>query len=139
MKEFKPNSPEEDAYLDKKIAESEELRNIPGVKEMLKSIAHRIHNANKEVEQHYIGEKSICPNPECRQVLGGVTGRKGAVPQGGDVSVCFSCNTALVFNEDLTLRELTTKEYDDLNDHTRQSLDQTQYQIAKRLIAELEH
>jgi hypothetical protein len=44
---------------------------------------------------------------------------KDAAPEAGDAAMCFSCNHLMIFNADLTLREPTAEEMDELTSDDR--------------------
>lgn len=53
-----------------------------------------------------------CPN--CQTALEAVTNAsrdEHARPNGGDASYCVECGAVLLFNDDLTMREMTMREY----------------------------
>ena len=64
-----------------------------------------------------------CPCPLCGHELDRATPvEKGATPKAGDLSVCIGCGGCLTFAEDLTLRELSDAELNELPPDTRLEL-----------------
>lgn len=59
-----------------------------------------------------------CPN--CKSLLDAATDVTGAkaTPQAGDVTICLSCATVLLFEEGLTVRETTQEDYAKLDYET---------------------
>lgn len=51
--------------------------------------------------------------PSCGQTHDAASGRKAA-PVEGDLSLCIQCEAVLIFEKDLTLRALTTSEWEEL-------------------------
>jgi hypothetical protein len=54
--------------------------------------------------------------PFCDAKLDGASSFEGAVPSPGDASVCVLCASALVFQDDLTVRMMTPAEWAELPD-----------------------
>jgi hypothetical protein len=53
--------------------------------------------------------------PRCKAEMTGATGlTDGATPSANDISVCIYCGAVLAFNVDLTVREATREDLDDL-------------------------
>lgn len=65
-----------------------------------------------------------CACPVCGYKLDRATDASGkaAIPAEGDVSVCIDCTAFLVFQQDLTVREMTLEEVGNLPDHIRHQL-----------------
>lgn len=56
----------------------------------------------------HTNSKARCP--VCKMTLDAATSIGGSTPSEGDISICSGCASALVFNKDLTLRQLTDDE-----------------------------
>ena len=54
--------------------------------------------------------------PVCHTKIDAATAsdRSGVVPEAGDVSICAECTSFLIYNEDLSSREMTVDELVDL-------------------------
>ena len=58
--------------------------------------------------KHRTNPQNICP--QCGNHNTGASMDEDASPVAGDISICFYCGYVSVFNEDLSLRAITTDE-----------------------------
>jgi hypothetical protein len=77
--------------------------------------------------------KNFCPNPDCKGLLDAATGMGSEGPKPDDLSVCFKCAEPLVFNNDLSVRTLTIKDYQALPLHIRGVVDALQKNVASNI------
>jgi len=61
-----------------------------------------------------------CPMCDCRIEAASTPGK--ASPHPGDVSVCISCTSVLVFNDDLRLREMSRDEFANLHPENKSEI-----------------
>lgn len=71
-------------------------------------------------KDHYLNNAARCPL--CNYQLDGASGiDHNDTPDPGDLGVCISCASPLVYTDNLTLRVMTRKELDELHpDNKRQ-------------------
>ena len=63
------------------------------------------------------------PCPACGTLLDSASDMESdAVPEPNDVSVCLRCGVPLVFNQDMSLRRMTTDEVDELAEKDPEAL-----------------
>jgi hypothetical protein len=77
-------------------------------------LSEDIHRNNGLEEAVTLTRPQAC---KCGRILNAHAGN--AIPEAGDISVCYYCGRIMIYNEDLSLREPTEVELSELQDNER--------------------